>query len=76
MTEMIAIAASKPFVHSVCWNELYDSARPSQQRHTGLLDDRGHPRPALARLAEIRRALRQKRSVLESEPAAREAVRG
>ncbi len=68
MTEMIAVAASKPFVHSICWNELYDSGKPTQRRYTGLLDEAGRPRPALARLSEIRRTLRAKRSILNLEP--------
>jgi hypothetical protein len=68
MTSLTAIATSKPYVHSVCWHELYDQPRSGPStgiyRADGLLTSAGQPKPALTRLAEIKTALRDKRSPL------------
>ncbi len=64
MTAVAAVATSKPYVHSVCWHELYESGRPDQTRRDGLINAAGQPKPAMLRLAEIRQALREKRSPL------------
>ena len=60
MTQMLAIAASKPYVHSVAWHELYEYAKPDDNRHDGLFDLGGHPKLSLWRLAEIRQAIKHK----------------
>jgi hypothetical protein len=65
MTSVIGVATSKPYVHSVCWRELYDPGRPNEVRHDGLISPAGHPTPALWRMAEICEALREKKSPLE-----------
>ena len=71
MTNMFAVAASKPYVHSIAWHEMYDepaappSAKPaavSGARHDGLFDANLQPKLALWRLAEIRQAIRAKQS--------------
>ncbi len=47
------LAVCKPYVRGVHW--IHDSdAEPHQFPHCGLLDAAGNPKPALARLAEIR----------------------
>ncbi len=71
MTKMFAVAASKPYVHSIAWHEMYDEAiaPPSTKaaamtgaRHDGLFDSNLQPKLALWRLAEIRQAIRNKQS--------------
>lgn len=64
MTKFVGVAASKPYVHSVCWHELYEPAKPSDNRFDGLIDAAGQAKPALWRLAEIRQAIRNKQSPL------------
>lgn len=57
------VCASKPFVQSVCWHELADpAAGPAPEMPMGgLLNASLQPRPALARLAQLRAALREAR---------------
>jgi hypothetical protein len=62
MTAVAAVATSKPYVHSVCWQDLYDLARPGDTHRVGLISAGGQPKPSMARLAEIRQALKDKRS--------------
>jgi hypothetical protein len=62
MTRVLAVCASKPYVHSVAWHEMYDAAKPGDDRHDGLLDRDLKPKPALTRLAEIRAAIKAKQS--------------
>jgi hypothetical protein len=75
LAQAVAIAASKPFVHSVTWQDLYDPPAPVEPPKPGrattllaaaigcaLLSETGAPRPAAARFAEIRRALQGRRS--------------
>lgn len=62
MTSVLGICASKPFVHSVSWHELYDTAKPGDNKHDGLFDAKLMPKLALGRLAEIRQAIKNKQS--------------
>lgn len=74
MHGVLSVASSKPYVHSVAWHELYDpaphtpaSSSPKHNpafdnKHDGLIDSAGNPKPALARLAEIRQLIRAKQS--------------
>jgi hypothetical protein len=64
MSHALAIAASKPYVHSVCWSELYESGKPSESRHDALIDASGKARAGLAKLADIRAAVKEKRPLL------------
>jgi hypothetical protein len=68
LREVVRICASKPFVTSVCWQDLYDlppaqaagnslGAGGSEMPFGGLLTDQGAPKPAAATLAELRRAI-------------------
>ncbi len=63
LAQMLSVAASKPYVHSVCWAELYENGKASEARHDGLIDSSGKPKPALNRLAEIRAAIKEKRTL-------------
>ncbi len=64
MTQALSIAASKPYVHSVCWHELYDPAKITDSKFDGLIDASSHAKPSLWRLAEVRQAIRDKQSPL------------
>ncbi|MCC6321994.1 MAG: endo-1,4-beta-xylanase [Phycisphaerales bacterium] len=66
MTAFLGVAASKPYVHSVCWHELYEPAKPApaDSKFDGLVDASGHSKPSLWRLAEIRQAMRNRQSPL------------
>lgn len=56
ITRVMAVAAAKPYVHSVCWGVAQDTARTAGG--AGLVDASGAPRPALAALADLRQAVR------------------
>lgn len=64
MTRFLAVATSKPYVHSIAWHELYDQLKPADNRHDGLFESDLRPKPALWRLAEVRQAIRQKQTPL------------
>jgi len=68
--EAMGIALAKPFVHSVCWHELYDTAAPAEMPAGGVISQAGAAKLAVIRLAEIRRALREGRSPMVVLPAA------
>jgi hypothetical protein len=55
-----AIAMAKPYVHSVCWQELADSPRPMAMAGGGLMTPDGESKPALRRLIELRQAARNR----------------
>jgi hypothetical protein len=64
--KVMAICASKPFVHNVCWQELADLAPvPSGQPIApempfgGLVASNGQPKLALAALAALRQGLKE-----------------
>lgn len=52
-----AVALSKPYIESICWHELADTAGPSDMRTGGLMDIKGLSRPALDRLSDLRTAI-------------------
>jgi hypothetical protein len=63
LTYVMTILCSKPYVQSVCWQELADTQGPSPEMPLGgLLLPNGSPKPALARLAQIRQVIREGRS--------------
>lgn len=55
------VALSKPYIDSVCWQELADPMGATEMRTSGLLDRRMEPRPSLQRLAELRKAFAEGR---------------
>jgi hypothetical protein len=59
LTQFVGVALSKPFVSSVCWQELYD--RPgADMPHGGLLGEAGQPKPAAGALSDLRSQARQR----------------
>lgn len=60
ISQALRIAASKPFVHSVCWQDLYDSA-DADMPAGGLVAESGAPKPAAAAFTELRTAIRGRR---------------
>jgi hypothetical protein len=64
MTQFLSVATSKPYIHSVCWHELYEPAKAADNKFDGLIDATGHAKSALWRLAEIRQAIRNKQTPL------------
>ncbi|MFM9996721.1 MAG: endo-1,4-beta-xylanase [Phycisphaerales bacterium] len=61
LSRAVAIAASKPFVHGVCWQDLTDAALPGEAPWCGLLTEAGVPKPAAGRFAEILKSLQAKK---------------
>jgi hypothetical protein len=63
----LAVAASKPYVHSVCWHELSDGPNKDglptspEMPGAGLLHASGTPKPAWQKIAEFRKAMREGR---------------
>ena len=51
----LPLLLAKPNVHGILWNQLRDS-EPHDFAHGGLFDLRRHPKPALRKLASIRKA--------------------
>ncbi|MFI4917250.1 MAG: endo-1,4-beta-xylanase, partial [Phycisphaerales bacterium JB060] len=52
----LAVAAAKPYVHSICWGLAQDTPRTTSG--AGLVDASGEPRPALQALARLRSDVR------------------
>lgn len=60
-----AIAAAKPFIASLCWQELFDSPAPmGEMPGGGLATSTGVAKPAARVLGELRAALRDKKPLL------------
>ncbi len=53
----LAVALAKPFVQSVCWQDLADPPAGAEMPGGGLATPAGAPRPAFDRLAELRAAI-------------------
>lgn len=60
LREALAIAAAKPFVVSVCWQDLHDSPEADMPAG-GLLTDAGAPKPAAGAIIDLRRAMLARR---------------
>ncbi|QYU70968.1 endo-1,4-beta-xylanase [Leptolyngbya sp. 15MV] len=62
--EALRLIASKPYVVSLCWQDLYDlppgipAASPQDMPFGGLVTDQGQAKPVASVLAELRRTLR------------------
>ncbi len=56
VTQAVSLVGSLPYVHSVCWQDLYDSP-PAQAEMPfgGLVSDAGSIKPAALSLAEVRK---------------------
>lgn len=78
LAEAITICLSKPFVRSVCWQELYDppgGTAPLEQQFGGLIGTDGKPKPSLMRIARARQAMRERRTPLGIAAQTQEASR-
>ncbi|MGD9691255.1 MAG: endo-1,4-beta-xylanase [Phycisphaerales bacterium] len=67
IAEALTICLSKPFVRSVCWQELYDppgATTSLEQPLGGLIGTDGKPKPGLARIARMRQMMRERRTPL------------
>jgi GH35 family endo-1,4-beta-xylanase len=58
ISRMFAIGLSKPFVESLFWSELFDHPG-ALVPGSGLISEKGQPKPALSRLIHLRRHLRK-----------------
>lgn len=62
LNKAAAIALAKPYVHSVCWQDLIDPAQPgptTEMPSGALIDRSGEPKPALAAFKKMRQAVRE-----------------
>jgi hypothetical protein len=57
-TQAVSIAMAKPYIHNVCWQDLYDSPAADMPLG-GVLSESGAPKPAAGALAEVRKLLRR-----------------
>lgn len=66
LTKFYAIAMGKPFVQSVCWQDLmdYPPATAPEMAHGGLVNAQGVLKPAGKRLAEVRQLVKEHKSPL------------
>ena len=60
LTRVTTIALSKPYVESLCWQELYDH-ETSDMPYGGLINSAGMVKPALMRMGQIRACLQTER---------------
>lgn len=60
LSQAMAICASKPFVHSVCWQDLADPASgpAPEMPFGGLVSANGQPKLALQSLAQLRQVVK------------------
>ncbi len=58
ISRLFAVVLSKPHVESLFWTDLYDHPG-AVLSGSGLIDEKGRPKPALSRLVGMRRRLRK-----------------
>lgn len=64
LARVVAIAASKPFIQSICWQDIADppaGQSTPEMPDGGLLGPSGQPKPALRRLYDLRQAMKEGR---------------
>ncbi len=66
LTKVATIALSKPYIESICWQELYDH-NTSDMPAGGLISSLGIVKPALRRMGQIRACLQAQRLPSEAE---------
>jgi hypothetical protein len=60
LANTLLIAASKPYVQSICWHELSDQpAGGPEMLNGGLLQANGTPKASLTRLIQLRKAIKE-----------------
>jgi hypothetical protein len=57
----------KPYIHSVCWQDLYDSPAADMPAG-GLLSETGVAKPAAGALVELRKMIQTQRAAVASRP--------
>lgn len=57
LSSVCSVAAAKPYVHSICWQELVDPPRVAEMPAGGLISSKGERRPAFERFVEVRNAV-------------------
>lgn len=62
LTRVAQVCLSKPYVTSLCWQELVDSPTSPEMRSGGLFTAAGSLKPAGQRLSQIRQVIREGRS--------------
>lgn len=62
LTQALSMAASKPYVHSVCWQMLWDTDHTPEMRLGGIIGVDGKPKPSLKRMGEVSTLLRAGKS--------------
>lgn len=62
MTQILTIAAAKPYVETVAWQSLFDTPENPEMPFGGLITADGRAKPALRRMREIAAAVRSKQS--------------
>lgn len=68
LAEAMTVCAGKPFVHSVCWQDLWDGGSAVAMPSGGLLAPDGTRKPAVAALTQVRAALGRTRARLPASP--------
>ncbi len=66
LTKIASIALSKPYIESICWQDLYDH-NTSDMPAGGLISSLGIVKPALRRIGQIRACLQSQRLPSEAE---------
>ena len=61
MSAFAAVALSKPYVESICWQELADPAGATEMRTGGLLDRKFEQREVFQRMIELRQSIQSGR---------------
>jgi hypothetical protein len=69
LLQVASLAAAKPYVVGVCWQDLCDGPHADMPMG-GLLTDTGSPKPAAAAMAELRRSLKAHNVVVPPLPVA------
>lgn len=62
LTQALSVIAGKPYVHNVCWQDLYDSPEADMPAG-GVLTESGVAKPAAVALSDLRKAIQSKRRV-------------
>jgi hypothetical protein len=66
LTKIASVALSKPYIESLCWQDLYDH-NTSDMPAGGLISSLGIVKPALRRIGQIRACLQAQRLPSEAE---------
>lgn len=59
LAHVAPIILAKPYVHSLCWQDLYDTNTATEMALGGLISQAGAVKPAVMKLADLRRAIRE-----------------